>query len=58
MNEIRIPALTALTSGDATAIRSIVSVLLQEIEKLSRDVESLKKTRDDVYASRMNRRKG
>ena len=56
MREIRIPALTALTTSDATAVRSIVSVLLAEIERLDRDVESLKKTRDDVYRSRMSRR--
>lgn len=56
MREIRIPALTALTTADATAVRSIVSVLLDEIQRLDRDVESLKKTRDDVYRSRMSRR--
>ena len=56
MREIRIPALTALTTADATAVRSIVSVLLEEIQRLDRDVESLKKTRDDVYRSRMSRR--
>lgn len=58
MREIRIPALTALTTADATAVRSIVSVLLEEIQRLDRDVESLKKTRDDVYRSRMARRGG
>lgn len=56
MREIRIPALTALTTADATAVRSIVSVLLEEIQRLDRDVESLKKTRDDVYRNRMSRR--
>lgn len=56
MREIRIPALTALTTADATAVRSIVSVLLEEIQRLDRDIESLKKTRDDVYRNRMTRR--
>lgn len=56
MREIRIPALTALSTQDATAVRSIVSVLLEEIQRLDRDVESLKKTRDDVYRNRMSRR--
>lgn len=56
MREIRVPALTTLTGEDATAVRSIVSVLLAEIQRLDRDVESLKKTRDDVYRNRMARR--
>jgi len=56
MQEIRIPALTTLKTDDATAVRSIVTALLMEIEGLRRDVESLKKTRDDVYRARMNRR--
>ena len=56
MREIRIPALTALTTADATAVRSIVSVLMEEIQRLDRDIESLKKTRDDVYRNRMSRR--
>jgi hypothetical protein len=56
MQEIRIPALTTLKTDDATAVRSIVAALMMEIEGLRRDVESLKKTRDDVYRARMNRR--
>jgi hypothetical protein len=56
MQEIRIPALTTLKTDDATAVRSIVAALMMEIEGLRRDVESLKKTRDDVYRTRMNRR--
>jgi hypothetical protein len=56
MQEIRIPALTTLKTDDATAVRSIVAALMMEIEGLRRDIESLKKTRDDVYRTRMNRR--
>lgn len=42
MNELQIPAVSALTSVDATAIRSIVNSLLMEIGKLQKDVEALK----------------
>lgn len=57
MQEIRIPALTTLTTADATAVRAIVASLVMEIEKLRRDVESLKKTREDVYVNRMTMRR-
>jgi len=53
MQEIRIPALTTLTTADATAVRAIVAALVVEIESLKRDVESLKRTREDVYVNRM-----
>jgi hypothetical protein len=53
MQEIRIPALTTLTSEDSVAVRSIVSTLLREINELRRDVDSLKKTRESVYSNRM-----
>ena len=42
INDIQIPAVSALTSVDATAIRSIVNSLLMEIGKLKKDVEALK----------------
>jgi hypothetical protein len=42
INELQIPAVSALTSVDATAIRSIVNSLLMEIGKLQRDVEAIK----------------
>ena len=52
MNDIQIPAVSALTSVDATAIRSIVNALLNEIVKLQKDVASLKQQqtqRKDYY---------
>jgi hypothetical protein len=58
MQEIRIPALTTLKTDDATAVRAIVFALIKEIESLRRDVESLKKTREDVYVNRMMSMKG
>jgi hypothetical protein len=42
INELQIPAVSALTSVDATAIRSIVNSLLMEISKLQKDVDALK----------------
>jgi hypothetical protein len=42
MNELQIPAVSALTSVDATAIRSIVNSLLMEIGKLRKEVDALK----------------
>jgi|LauGreDrversion4_2_1035121.scaffolds.fasta_scaffold180703_3 hypothetical protein len=42
INDIQIPAVSALTSVDAIAIRSIVNALLNEIVKLQKDVASLK----------------
>lgn len=40
--ELSIPAVTALTSVDATAIRAIVSALTKEIYDLRMEVDALK----------------
>jgi hypothetical protein len=42
INDLQIPAVSALTSVDATAIRSIVNSLLTEISKLQREVDAIK----------------
>lgn len=42
INDLQIPAVSALTSVDAIAIRSIVNSLLMEISKLQKDVDALK----------------
>jgi len=42
INEFTIPAITALRSTDADAIRQIVAVLSEEIVNLRRDVDELK----------------
>jgi len=39
---LSIPAVTTLKTDDATAIRQIVSTLIQSIDSLRRDVEVLK----------------
>lgn len=52
INDTQIPAVSALTSVDAIAIRSIVNALLSEIVKLQKDVASLKQQqtqRRDYY---------
>jgi hypothetical protein len=41
MRELQIPGLGALTSVDATAIRSIVNSLVIEITKLRKEVDDL-----------------
>lgn len=41
MKSFSIPALTALKSADATAIRQIVSFLVFEIESLNKRIDSL-----------------
>lgn len=42
MRELQIPGLGALTSVDATAIRSIVNSLVVEIAKLRKEVDDMK----------------
>jgi hypothetical protein len=39
---LSIPVVTTLKTEDATAIRQIVSTLIQSIDSLRRDVEALK----------------
>jgi hypothetical protein len=41
MKEIQIPALTTLQSADATAIRQIVAVLVQEITDLNKTIGAM-----------------
>ena len=41
MKEIQIPALTTLNSTDATAIRQIVAVLVQEITDLNKTISAM-----------------
>lgn len=59
MKEIQIPALTTLQSADATAIRQIVSVLVQEITDLNKtisamqsDIGAMRQRRDDYARTR------
>lgn len=42
MYQMQIPALTTLKSTDATAIRSIVMSLVEEIYMLRKEIDSLK----------------
>lgn len=44
--ELSIPAITTLTSVDATAIRAIVSALTKEIYDLRNEVDALKQSND------------
>lgn len=41
MKQIQIPALTTLSSTDATAIRQIVAVLVQEITDLNNTISAM-----------------
>jgi hypothetical protein len=41
MKQIQIPALTTLQSADATAIRQIVAVLVQEITDLNKTIGAM-----------------
>jgi hypothetical protein len=43
MEPLSIPAVTTLKSTDAVAIRQIVSALIQAVDSLRKDVETLKK---------------
>jgi predicted nucleic acid-binding Zn-ribbon protein len=52
MKEIQIPALTALQSSDATAIRQIVNVLVQEIVDLNKTISAMQ---SDIGAMRQRR---
>jgi len=42
MEPLSIPAVTTLKSTDAIAIRQIVSVLIQAVDSLRKDMEELK----------------
>lgn len=52
MKEIQIPALTTLNSTDATAIRQIVAVLVQEITDLNKTISAMQ---SDIGAMRQRR---
>lgn len=59
MKEIQIPALTTLQSADATAIRQIVAVLVQEITDLNKtigamqsDIGSMRRSREQYTGAR------
>jgi len=52
MKEIQIPALTTLSSTDATAIRQIVNVLVQEIIDLNKTIGAMQ---SDIGAMRQRR---
>ena len=59
MKQIQIPALTTLNSTDATAIRQIVAVLVQEITDLNKtisamqsDIGSMRQRRTEEYKKR------
>lgn len=45
MDSFSIPALTALKSTDATAIRQIVSSLVMEIDKLNKRIDDMEANR-------------
>ena len=53
MKEIQIPALTTLQSADATAIRQIVSVLVQEITDLNKTIDAIQ---SDIAVMKRTRR--
>lgn len=52
MKEIQIPALTTLQSADATAIRQIVAVLVQEITDLNKTIGAMQ---SDINIMRQRR---
>lgn len=52
MKEIQIPALTTLQSSDATAIRQIVNVLVQEIIDLNKTISAMQ---SDISVMRQRR---
>jgi len=48
INEFSVPAIGALKSTDADAIRQITAVLMEEIVRLRKDVDLLIKTQQDA----------
>jgi hypothetical protein len=52
---LSIPVVTTLKTEDATAIRQIVSTLIQSIDSLRRDVETLKTSVAQQQKSSSNR---
>lgn len=53
--DLSIPAVTTLTSVDATAIRAIVSAFTKEIQSLRMEIDDLKRRQDMAYRNRLNR---
>ena len=52
MDSFSIPALTALKSTDATAIRQIVSSLVMEIDKLNKKIDDMEADRKKAQEDR------
>jgi hypothetical protein len=52
MDSFSIPALTALKSTDATAIRQIVSSLIMEIDKLNKRMDDAEANRKKAQEDR------
>ena len=55
ISPLTIPAVTTLKTDDATAVRQIVSSLIQAIDSLRRDVEVLKTSVAQQQRSSSNR---
>lgn len=52
MDSFSIPALTALKSTDATAIRQIASSLIMEIDKLNKRIDEMEANRKKIQEDR------
>jgi hypothetical protein len=52
MDSFSVPALTALKSTDATAIRQIASSLIMEIDKLNKRIDDMEANRKKAYEDR------
>jgi hypothetical protein len=54
--ELQIPALTTLTSSDATSIRVIVNSLVSEFERMNKEIEELKnRPQQNTYEKAMRK---
>lgn len=55
MESFSVPALTALKSADAVAIRQITLSLINEIDRLKKELQDIKNMQDKLQRKNVNR---
>lgn len=58
MESFSVPALTALKSADAIAIRQIVSSLISEIDRVNKRIDGMEEANKRIQEARKDRRYG
>lgn len=58
MESFSVPALTALKSADAIAIRQIVSSLISEIDRVNKRIDGMEEANKRIQEARKDRKYG